>query len=114
MEAIPDDAFAAMPTLTLLALDGNPMRTLPRAAFAHLSTTLRGLSLGGKVMSCDCRLRWVAEWIRDHDLQVTSRERNPQFCGAPAQFRDRTFYQLSPEGKPICLDFLSFLNYFLS
>ncbi|CAG0920275.1 unnamed protein product [Notodromas monacha] len=97
MPSIPPDAFATMPTLTLLALDGNPMRSLPERAFVHLNTTLRGLSLGGKAMDCDCHLRWVAEWIRDHDLQVTSRERNPQFCGSPARFRDRTFYQLSAE-----------------
>ena len=86
--------------------------------FAHLNTSLRGLSLGGRCgelpkklsvdsvltdsmmmininlkhwlymesiydddhvwhlpsvirfLACDCRLRWVARWIRDHDLQV--------------------------------------------
>ena len=44
-------------------------------------------------------MRWVAHWIRDFDLQVTSRERNPQFCGNPQRLRDRNFYQLSPNGK---------------
>ena len=24
----------------------------------------------GRFLACDCRLRWVARWIRDHDLQV--------------------------------------------
>jgi hypothetical protein len=66
---------------------------------AHLNTTLRGLSLGGRFLSCDCRLRWVAEWIARGDLQVTSRERNPQFCGSPAHLKDRSFYAIQPAGK---------------
>jgi hypothetical protein len=41
----------------------------------------------------------VARWIRDFDLQVTSRERNPQFCGSPLHLRDRSFYQLSVQGE---------------
>lgn len=98
MNVLPDDAFAPTTLLTLLALDGNPLATLPRRAFAHLNGTLRGLSLGGRFLECDCRLRWVTEWIRDTDLQVTSRERSPQFCGSPAEFRTRSFYQLGPEG----------------
>ncbi|XP_037068590.1 uncharacterized protein LOC119089889, partial [Pollicipes pollicipes] len=94
---LPKDCLLAMRSLTLLALDGNPLSTLPEAAFDHLRATLRGLSLGGRFLTCDCRIRWIARWIRDTDLQVTSRERNPQFCGSPPEFRDRTFYQLNAE-----------------
>lgn len=28
---------------------------------------------------------------------MTSRERNPQFCGSPARFRDRGFYSIQPD-----------------
>ena len=96
---LPEDGFSSIRALTLLALDGNPLPTLPRRAFRHLNGTLRGLSLGGRFLKCDCKLRWIAEWIRDTDLQVTSRERNPQFCGTPNDFRLRSFYQLGPEGE---------------
>jgi hypothetical protein len=41
----------------------------------------------------------VTEWIRRNDLQVTSRERNPQFCGSPSRLRDRGFYAIQPDGK---------------
>jgi hypothetical protein len=99
MNVLPDDAFSPAALLTLLALDGNPLATLPRKSFSHLNGTLRGLSLGGRFLECDCRLRWVAEWIRDTDLQVTSRERSPQFCGSPPDFRSRSFYQLGPDGN---------------
>jgi hypothetical protein len=45
---IPNDAFRDNLLLTLLALDGNPLKTVPSEAFQHLNTTLRGLSIGGK------------------------------------------------------------------
>ncbi|KAL1124192.1 hypothetical protein AAG570_001962 [Ranatra chinensis] len=94
---LPRDAFYGNPSLTLLALDGNPLYTVPGPAVAHLNATLRGLSLGGKFLHCDCRLRWVAQWIRRGDLQVTSRERNPEFCGSPPRFTERKFYNIEPE-----------------
>ncbi|XP_034475142.1 uncharacterized protein LOC117782223 isoform X2 [Drosophila innubila] len=97
LTTLPEAAFRGNPSITLLALDGNPLSTVPEGAFAHLNATLRGLSLGGRFLHCDCKLRWVAEWIRNGDLQVTSRERNPQFCGTPPRFRDRGFYSIQPE-----------------
>ena len=99
LRVLPEDAFSGISGLTLLALDGNPMSSLPEAAFTNLTSSLRGLSLGGRFLTCDCRIRWVTSWIRSLDLQVTSRERNPQFCGNPQELRDRSFYQLSEDGK---------------
>lgn len=94
---LPVEAFKGNPSITLLALDGNPLTTIPFEALSHLNSTLRGLSLGGRFLHCDCRLSWVINWIRNGDLQVTSRERNPQFCGSPPKFRDRGFYSILPE-----------------
>jgi len=84
--------------LTLLALDGNPLSTLPYEEFQNLNSTLRGLSLGGRFLSCDCRLRWVLQWIQKYELQVTSRERNPKFCGTPAALRDLNLFDVQFEG----------------
>lgn len=70
LTALPETAFRGNPSITLLALDGNPLPTVPERALAHLNRTLRGLSLGGRFLHCDCKLRWVAEWIRNGDLQV--------------------------------------------
>ena len=97
LTSMPETAFRGNPSVTLLALDGNPLPTVPEKALAHLNQTLRGLSLGGRFLHCDCKLKWVAEWIRNGDLQVTSRERNPQFCGSPKRFRERGFYSIQPE-----------------
>lgn len=97
LTALPETAFRGNPSITLLALDGNPLPTVPENALSHLNRTLRGLSLGGRFLHCDCKLRWVTDWIRNGDLQVTSRERNPQFCGTPTRLRDRGFYSIQAE-----------------
>lgn len=95
IRVIPTTAFKETKDLTLLALDGNPMAFIPEEAISHLNKSLRGLSLGGRFLTCDCKMRWITEWIQNFDLQVTSRERNPQFCGNPQHLRDRNFYQLN-------------------
>ncbi|KAF7489096.1 Leucine-rich repeats and immunoglobulin-like domains protein 3 [Sarcoptes scabiei] len=77
--------------LTLLALDGNPLRTLSFQTFKHLNHSLRGLSVGGKHFECDCKIRWLAEWSLEYSLQITSRERNPQFCSKPSFLRNKPF-----------------------
>jgi len=92
---VPPTAFKETKDLTLLALDGNPMAFIPEEAVKHLNKSLKGLSLGGRFLTCDCKMRWITEWIQNFDLQVTSRERNPQFCGNPQHLRDRNFYQLN-------------------
>jgi hypothetical protein len=48
LRSLPVDAFRGVQSLTLLALDGNPMASLPETSFLHLNTSLRGLSLGGR------------------------------------------------------------------
>ncbi|XP_042879369.1 uncharacterized protein LOC122257893 [Penaeus japonicus] len=57
---------------------------------------MNALLAGGRFLQCDCRVAWITEWIRDYDLQVTSRERQPQFCGQPPELRERSFYQVNP------------------
>lgn len=108
---VPNDAFLANPSLTLLALDGNPIETIPKKAFSHLNTTLRGLSLGGRYLQCDCRIRWVIEWIKNGDLQVTSRERNPQFCASPSYLKNKHFYKIDPSGNFLSCFFLTFSSF---
>ena len=96
---LPVNAFEGNPSITLLAIDGNPLSTVPEEALARLNTTLRGLSLGGRFLVCDCKLQWIVNWIRTRDLQVTSRERKPQFCGSPLRLQDRSFYSIDPNGN---------------
>jgi Leucine-rich repeat (LRR) protein len=99
MTELPVRAFEGNPSITLLAIDGNPLSSVPEEAFAGLVGTLRGLSLGGRFLMCDCKLRWIVEWIHTRELQVTSRESKPQFCGSPQRLQDKSFYAIKPEGE---------------
>lgn len=110
LNKLPTNAFLMNPLITLLALDGNPLPTVSEKALTHLNHTLRGLSLGGRFLNCDCRLRWIIEWIRNGELQVTSRERNPQFCGYPPHFRERGFYSFEPNELVCEIDMPSFME----
>lgn len=100
---LPVNAFQNNPSITLLAIDGNPLSTVPEETFARINGTLRGLSLGGRFLVCDCKLKWIIDWIKNKDLQVTSRERKPQFCGSPQRLQDRNFYNINSEGEKINL-----------
>lgn len=73
LTVLPETAFRGNPSITLLALDGNPLPTVPERAMAHLNRTLRGLSLGGRFLHCDCKLQWVTEWIKNGELQVNNK-----------------------------------------
>ncbi|XP_059472788.1 vasorin isoform X3 [Neocloeon triangulifer] len=94
---LPTDAFNGTPSLTLLALDGNPLASVAESSLIRLNSTLRGLSIGGRFLKCDCKLKWLANWLKNGELQVTSRERAPQFCGEPPRLRDRGFSTIQPE-----------------
>ncbi|XP_071447751.1 uncharacterized protein haf [Hetaerina americana] len=107
---IPLDAFKGTPSLTLLALDGNPLPSLSSDVLLPVAPSLRGLSIGGRSLNCNCKLRWLAEWIQkgvvpgggdrssgSTDIQVTSRERDPQFCGSPSRLREKPFHLIQAE-----------------
>ncbi|KAG8231943.1 hypothetical protein J437_LFUL011412 [Ladona fulva] len=113
---IPSNAFKGTPSLTLLALDGNPLPTLSAEVLEPVALSLRGLSIGGRSLNCDCRLKWLAKWIQhgtvpggingsagSSDLQVTSRERDPQFCGTPARLKETPFHLIQPE-ELVCVE----------
>lgn len=98
IEVLPVDSFAANKRLILIALDGNPLETLPELAFKPLEGTLRGLSIGGKALNCDCRLSWMLRWQLEYSIQISSRERTPQFCSRPHYLRSLvSFAALKPE-----------------
>lgn len=98
IELVPENALKLNERLILIALDGNPLETLPEAAFKSLAGSLRGMSVGGKLLNCDCRLSWIIRWQRDFNLQISSRERNPQFCARPHYLRSLvSFSALKPE-----------------
>nr|XP_027202969.1 uncharacterized protein LOC113796878 [Dermatophagoides pteronyssinus] len=110
---LPEQSFRSNELLTLLALDGNPLKTLSLQTFKHLNNSLRGLSIGGKFFECDCKIRWLAEWSREYSLQITSRERNPQFCSRPPHLRNKLFTNIDLDDF-VCPPLVSINNPILS
>lgn len=51
----------------------------------------------GKQFECDCHVKWMSRWASEYSLQVTSRERNPQFCAYPPHLRNKMFTQIDPD-----------------
>ena len=94
-------------------MDGNPLKTLSLQTFKHLNNSLRGLSIGGKFFECDCKIRWLAEWSREYSLQITSRERNPQFCSRPPHLRNKLFTNIDLDDF-VCPPLVSINNPILS
>lgn len=112
IELLPEDSFKHNKQLILVALDGNPLETLPELAFKPLEGTLRGLSVGGKALNCDCRLSWMLRWQIEYNLQISSRERQPQFCSKPQYLRSLvSFATLKPE-HVTCVDGKQMTNAF--
>lgn len=98
IDVLPVDAFSGNPRLILIALDGNPLETLPESAFKPLEHQLQGLSLGGKSLNCDCRLSWMLRWQHENKVYISSRERDPQFCAKPNYLRSLvSFLALKPD-----------------
>lgn len=98
IEILPPNSFVSNKRLILIALDGNPLETLPEETFKPLEGILRGMSIGGKSLNCDCHLSWMLRWQLDFNLQISSREREPQFCGKPYYLRSLvSFKALKPE-----------------
>lgn len=98
IETLPIDSFVSNKRLILIALDGNPLESLPELTFRPLEGILTGLSIGGKNLNCDCNLSWMLRWQMEYNLQISSREREPQFCGKPHYLRSLvSFKALKPE-----------------
>lgn len=54
------------------------------------------------MFECDCNVKWLADWILEYSLQITSRERNPQFCAKPSHLRNKQFTQIDLDDL-VCL-----------
>ena len=60
-------AFDDMRSLESLRLDGNLLRSLDEAAFAHL--TLRAFHVHDNPLVCDCHMRWLVAFLKSVDYQ---------------------------------------------
>ncbi|XP_055874290.1 slit homolog 2 protein-like isoform X2 [Biomphalaria glabrata] len=63
LQCIADSSFANMQNLRILSLHENNISTIPYGTFDSLKS-LSHLALGGNPLFCDCKLKWLSDWIK--------------------------------------------------
>ncbi|XP_061529053.1 leucine-rich repeat LGI family member 3 isoform X2 [Phycodurus eques] len=83
-------AFRGLKSLTHLSLSNNNQQQLPRDLFKHLDL-LTDLDLRGNSFHCDCKIKWLVDWIEKSNTSVP-----PIYCASPFEFQGRRIHDLVP------------------
>uniref|UniRef100_U3J517 Leucine rich repeat LGI family member 3 n=2 Tax=Anas platyrhynchos TaxID=8839 RepID=U3J517_ANAPP len=95
---IGDNAFAGLPHLQYLFIENNDiqaslannnLQTLPRDLFKPLDI-LSDLDLRGNSLACDCKIKWLVEWMESTNTTVPA-----VFCSSPGQFEGQRIRDLA-------------------
>ncbi|KAI4879469.1 hypothetical protein NFI96_000059 [Prochilodus magdalenae] len=87
---IADDAFAGLSHLQYLSLSNNNLQVLPRELFKHLDI-LTDLDLRGNSFRCDCKIKWLVDWMEKTNTSVPA-----IYCASPFEFQGRRIHDLTP------------------
>ncbi|KAL4641042.1 hypothetical protein GN956_G11784 [Arapaima gigas] len=63
LRCIPGLAFGGLKSLRLLSLHGNDISELSDGIFKDVAS-LSHLAIGANPLYCDCRLRWLSDWVK--------------------------------------------------
>uniref|UniRef100_A0A8C9DM06 Adhesion G protein-coupled receptor A2 n=1 Tax=Prolemur simus TaxID=1328070 RepID=A0A8C9DM06_PROSS len=66
------DTFRGLPRLLRLNISGNIFSSLQPGVFDALPA-LKVVDFGTEFLTCDCHLRWLLPWARNHSLQLSER-----------------------------------------
>ncbi|OWF49469.1 carboxypeptidase N subunit 2-like [Mizuhopecten yessoensis] len=88
-------------SLKVLYLQGNQFRTLGRCVLQHL-TSLDTLYLGRNPLDCDCRHRFLRQWIIDRIADDFLNEFIIEsYCNTPGKYMNRALWEI-PEEELVC------------
>ncbi|XP_057212114.1 leucine-rich repeat LGI family member 3 isoform X2 [Triplophysa rosa] len=103
---ISDDAFAGLGHLQYLSLSNNNLEVLPRDLFKHLDI-LTDLDLRGNSFRCDCKIKWLVDWMEKSNTSVPA-----IYCASPFEFQGRRIHDLTPRDfNCISADFAGYETY---
>nr|XP_033818447.1 leucine-rich repeat LGI family member 4 [Geotrypetes seraphini]XP_033818448.1 leucine-rich repeat LGI family member 4 [Geotrypetes seraphini]XP_033818449.1 leucine-rich repeat LGI family member 4 [Geotrypetes seraphini] len=91
IKSISRNAFQGLRSLTHLSLADNNFQGLPRGLFQGLDT-LTNVDLRGNTFHCDCRLKWLVEWLGTTNATV-----EPFYCESPPEYSGRKINDLKPK-----------------
>ncbi|XP_043392214.1 leucine-rich repeat LGI family member 3 isoform X2 [Chelonia mydas] len=86
---IGDDAFTGLSHLQYLSLANNNLQTLPRDIFTSLDI-LSDLDLRGNALICDCKIKWLVEWVERTNATVPA-----TFCSSPVRYQGQKIRDLA-------------------
>ncbi|KAM5278137.1 LOW QUALITY PROTEIN: adhesion G protein-coupled receptor A2 [Hipposideros larvatus] len=66
------ETFQGLPRLLRLNISGNIFSSLQPGVFDGLPA-LQLVDFGTEFLTCDCRLRWLLSWARNHSVQLSER-----------------------------------------
>ncbi|CAM4684140.1 unnamed protein product [Lepidochelys olivacea] len=81
--------FRGLKSLTHLSLANNNLQTLPRDIFTSLDI-LSDLDLRGNALICDCKIKWLVEWVERTNATVPA-----TFCSSPVRFQGQKIRDLA-------------------
>ncbi|KAM9298945.1 leucine-rich glioma-inactivated protein 1-like [Gastrophryne carolinensis] len=91
IKSISRNAFRGLRSLTHLSLANNHMESLPSGLFKPL-TAIKHIDLRGNPLQCNCRLKWLVQWIRGPGRSVAMWYPLP--CKEPANMKGRSLNEL--------------------
>ncbi|KAL4640062.1 leucine-rich glioma-inactivated protein 1 [Arapaima gigas] len=91
IKSISPYAFRGLKSLIHLSLAYNNLQTLPRDVFKGMEA-LTKVDLRGNIFSCDCKLKWLVEWIYQTNATV-----DQIYCSSPPLYQGKKINDLVPQ-----------------
>ncbi|KAI7797532.1 leucine-rich repeat LGI family member 3 isoform X1 [Triplophysa rosa] len=106
IQALSKHTFRGLKSLTHLSLSNNNLEVLPRDLFKHLDI-LTDLDLRGNSFRCDCKIKWLVDWMEKSNTSVPA-----IYCASPFEFQGRRIHDLTPRDfNCISADFAGYETY---
>uniref|UniRef100_A0A8C5MBC4 Leucine-rich glioma-inactivated protein 1 n=1 Tax=Leptobrachium leishanense TaxID=445787 RepID=A0A8C5MBC4_9ANUR len=86
---IPEGSFLHVPSLQIMSLANNNLQSIPKDVFKGLDS-LRIVDLRGNSFHCDCKLKWLVEWLDRTNATVEQ-----IYCESPPEYKGRKINSLS-------------------
>ncbi|KAM9544783.1 leucine-rich repeat LGI family member 3-like [Salvelinus alpinus] len=90
VQALSKHTFRGLKSLTHLSLSNNNLQFLPRELFKYLDI-LTDLDLRGNSFRCDCKIKWLVDWMEKTNTSVPA-----IYCASPFEFQGRRIHDLTP------------------
>ncbi|KAK1164579.1 leucine-rich glioma-inactivated protein 1b [Acipenser oxyrinchus oxyrinchus] len=91
IKSISPNAFQGLKSLIHLSLAYNNLQTLPRDVFKGLDALIK-VDLRGNAFNCDCKLKWLVEWMHNTNATV-----DQIYCADPPAYQGKKINDLVPQ-----------------